>query len=655
MISRRFSLTLFLLLVLVFGMVAHGTASATAQNSGGLVITRVDTSQFPFISVQFSATNASGAPIQDVVPENLSIREDGTPVEITDLQILDAGVAIAILLDASGNILSLPGGSGKIRLEESRSAILDLADSDVWLDKVNRSDFVTILVPDTSGSVVKLVPTNEELVTNDYNDLHNGIYQYKPEPVLETPLFRMMFQAIKAMKDDPKTTLQRKMIIVFSDGINPQKFDDIQFLDAAAQANAANIPIHTVFLNSKNEKTQQGDPDSLRRLALLTGGQHVWYNTPEAMTPIYSQIAGLRQQYVATYRSKLNTSGKHILNTSVQEGMTPLASGSADFGFSIEPPKVVIDEPVDDTRITRVYPAYDSNPEDADPKSLDATASVTFPDGRVRNIVEYEWLSDGQPVGVTKAPEFAWNISSFTKNHTLRVRVKDELGITAESPLVNLAIESTIPAKPEDVQRMELLERYGYIPALAVALLALLFALFVWIKRPRAIMEPLTTATQTIVAHAQQVTEVFRPAQVAAVRGGKKERAFLVVTQGDTTGRRIDLLSQHTKFGRDPNLVTFVFEDRSVSRLHARISEERDGVFMLYDEGASGGTYLNYEQVKYEPVQLRDGDLINFGRVQLKFHADAGEVRGVTDFEQTEAFNPNEFNSERNDTGSETR
>lgn len=636
-ILRFLSMTLALGVSAIILILAN-VASVSAQTPQQIVITRIDTNQFPLISVQFSATDTTGAAFQNLLAENLIIREDGTPVEITDFQIDNTGVAIALLLDASGNILTLPGGSGKVRIEEARNAILDLADSNLWLDKDGRSDFVTLLVPDTNGSFTKLVPASAEVATNDYNELHNGIYRFTPAPIANTPLFRMLFEAIKTLQADPRTTLQRKMVIVFSDGINV--FDDIQFADAAAQANAAHIPVHTVLLAAKNAATPQGNPDSLRRLALLTGGQPVWYNSPDAMKPIYSQIGGLREQYVATYRSKLNISGKHEVAVSIQGDSSQLSPpGKADFSFTVEPPAIVLTEPTDNTQVQRTYAAYDTPVDQAEPKTLNAKANVTFPDGHVRNIVEYEWISDGQPVGVTKTPEYTWDIHSFTQTHTLRARVRDELDTIGESPLITINVVSNIPEAPLSARVTDWLKQYGFVPALAFAVLALGFALFVWIRRPRMIMEPITTATMTIARGAQQVTEIFRPDQLRAARSARTGNAYLVVMEGDIKDRRIELTSQHTKLGREPSLVDVVFPDRSVSRLHARISEEHEGEYMLYDEGSSSGTYVNFKQVQYDPVALKEGNVINLGRVQLKFHLRDGSERTVPDDDMaTEAF-----------------
>ncbi|MCC7360789.1 MAG: FHA domain-containing protein [Anaerolineales bacterium] len=71
--------------------------------------------------------------------------------------------------------------------------------------------------------------------------------------------------------------------------------------------------------------------------------------------------------------------------------------------------------------------------------------------------------------------------------------------------------------------------------------------------------------------------------------------------------------------GRDAALAEAVFHDRSVSRLHARLVHA-NGVFRLYDAGSTSGTWINYSPIANGAgPELKHGDLINLGRVQLRF------------------------------------
>jgi pSer/pThr/pTyr-binding forkhead associated (FHA) protein len=97
---------------------------------------------------------------------------------------------------------------------------------------------------------------------------------------------------------------------------------------------------------------------------------------------------------------------------------------------------------------------------------------------------------------------------------------------------------------------------------------------------------------------------------------------FLQVVEpggGSAPRADIELASEVVTLGRDGALAEVVFHDRSVSRLHARIMA-LNGVFLIYDAGSTSGTWINYAPLPPETGHaLQPGDLINLGRVQLRF------------------------------------
>lgn len=63
---------------------------------------------------------------------------------------------------------------------------------------------------------------------------------------------------------------------------------------------------------------------------------------------------------------------------------------------------------------------------------------------------------------------------------------------------------------------------------------------------------------------------------------------------------------------------TLMLDDRNVSRHHAEIRPQGTG-FVLIDLGSTNGTTVNGERVAER--QLRDGDLIEFGAIVIRFEA----------------------------------
>jgi hypothetical protein len=114
-------------------------------------------------------------------------------------------------------------------------------------------------------------------------------------------------------------------------------------------------------------------------------------------------------------------------------------------------------------------------------------------------------------------------------------------------------------------------------------------------------------------------TDEIAPETVDSIRKGLRTaantRSFLILD-----GRRhVSLVKPVVTIGRalDNDVV---LDDTRVSRHHAQL-RLRQGQYVLYDTGSSGGTYVNGERIS--EVVLRGGDVIMLAGVQLIFGEDA--------------------------------
>jgi hypothetical protein len=141
-----------------------------------------------------------------------------------------------------------------------------------------------------------------------------------------------------------------------------------------------------------------------------------------------------------------------------------------------------------------------------------------------------------------------------------------------------------------------------------------------------------------------RLTEFWSP-QGGQSAPSRELKARLIPVNSEPGLSPVDIYGGNARIGRDAALATIVINDRRVSRYHARISEEGNGVFRLWDEGSTSGTYVNHEQVSMSGRVLRPGDLVNFGPLQFHFEyfsADttvgATQVGGTTFTDATEPF-----------------
>ena len=95
---------------------------------------------------------------------------------------------------------------------------------------------------------------------------------------------------------------------------------------------------------------------------------------------------------------------------------------------------------------------------------------------------------------------------------------------------------------------------------------------------------------------------------------------YLVVIAGGIPGAMIRLSSGGTRLGRAADN-SLQLPDASISRYHAFIGVDDEGLVRLSDLGSTNGTFLNERQVpEHTPVLVEDGDRLQFGaNVVFKF------------------------------------
>jgi FHA domain len=117
-----------------------------------------------------------------------------------------------------------------------------------------------------------------------------------------------------------------------------------------------------------------------------------------------------------------------------------------------------------------------------------------------------------------------------------------------------------------------------------------------------------------------------RPAWVEEARSGLEGAGRWLAYEEDGTERIVALAREWTRVGR--SLAADVrFDDATVSRRHALIVCQADGVRVL-DDRSLNGVYVNGRRVEWSP--LRDGDRITVGRHTLWFLDTAAATTSAT-------------------------
>ena len=103
-----------------------------------------------------------------------------------------------------------------------------------------------------------------------------------------------------------------------------------------------------------------------------------------------------------------------------------------------------------------------------------------------------------------------------------------------------------------------------------------------------------------------------------------------------------------------------VINNNTISKDHAIIEFDEDGNAIIKDLNSSNGTYVNGQRLKFNPIRLKTGDKITFGKYDMEFIFEAfnmnnGDSKTEADFNQylVNGNNMNNINNMNNFTNNE--
>jgi len=612
----------FLLLIsLVFG-----SARVYAQTTPpAAALTAVDTNNFPEIRAYVSVTDSAGQHIPGLSAAAFTLIENSAPATQLSVMEADLGAQVVFVLDSDA-AFKPRNAAGVTRLDFLKEAI------NQFTQTMTDGDDVTVIAPEAT-----LIAH-----TRSAQPVLDALARYDSTFEGSASQADLLSIGLNFAGDATPRPGMRRVLVVAANGLEA----NVPLEDLVARAQLAQIQIHTVYVGSAEGLELPGTAN-LRKLAAETGGQSVSLENANSLSPIFNVILGQRQQYQLTYRSALVETGQHALNVRVQlpDGSS-LSTAAFNFPLRVEPPLITL-------------PTLPAILDVGTLANFSLPVQITFPDGHPRNVREAQLLVNGQPVDIQQTStltELIWPLGNYTESltYTVQARVTDELGLTAETQPVEvfvnapaLAVTASTTAAPTSPEAPMAL-----IIGSALLVAAVLIgggAFWWWRMRPTYSLPPeLTSPTRPIRQKARTGASTIPPKprdigdtipvktplppkrhktlpkmQLPHLRGPKAlGKACLEIVEsggGGAPREDVQIFERPVKLGRDSALAEIVFEDKSVSRLHARIAEVEPGVFRIYDEGSTSGTWVNFAQINGEGQTLKSGDVINLGRVQLKF------------------------------------
>lgn len=601
--------------------------ASLAQELGPLVIiqgTPDTTSAPPHVRTYVSVIDPNTAQsIGDLTPNSFQVKEAGTSVEMPDISYEPVGLAVTIVVDRGG--ISAPGDP---RLREATNLVRELVNR-LSVTGAPSDDIVAIVGVGERGV---LHPKENFSYPVDINLALNTLVVMEGEVVEGgTPLYEGLDEALRLLTANPDAVIRdvlfrrRKVIVVFSDGIDPDFSDKAREEDIIRKANAADISIYAIGMAHRRRTLLPEAEGNLKRLAFQTFGLYQLHNSDEARAQVltmFDNIVTQRNQYVVSYVTR-QPKATYTLDIRVD---TPIGSADDSVSFSsvLELPQVTIASPSAGSVYTVTYRR---TPRVEIPLSV----SLRFPDGVTRDPSAVRYYRDGVLITTTTVAPFnaSWDVTDYiplketrktwevkTERFTFIAEVDDAyLGQTVTSAPVSVEVRWEPPTWWVVVLN-RLVDNWWLHLILAVLAVGLL-GLFIMLIRTRGEVARKVLTSPTAVF--KRLTK--------ALSGMARAPAKLVVIQGANVGKEFRLSGTVVKVGRDLQFCDFALYDEYVSNPHFSIRQEQTQ-FYITDEGSRNGTRLNgVPIVPHQRILLQPDAVIEVGMTRLQFKRLGGTTR----------------------------
>ncbi|MBM3150803.1 MAG: FHA domain-containing protein [Chloroflexi bacterium] len=601
---RRICLALaFLLAALVPSL------PAWAQGAARLSISSLDASGFPTIALTLDAFDAQGAFISGLGASDITLLEDNQPAPVVSIVEQQPGVQFVAAINP-GPAFALQDDQGVSRYDLVSQALQAWAAA---LTPPARDD-LSLVAYDQAGA----------LHLSDPNAWADGLASYRPDGRATSPSLESLALALQTASDvTPQPGMKRAVLFVTA-LLDPQDIPALQNLAALAAQMEVRV---FVWVVSAAEDFASTPATALKDLALQTGGTYFLFSGVETFPDPEQYLAPLRHSYALTYASTVRTTGLHSLTAQAASGGVTITSAALSFELDVLPPNPILVSPPE--QIVRQAPE-DARFEPANllPAGQALEIIIEFPDGLARPLASTRLYVDGQLAAENLAApfdHFTWDLSAYSTSgqRLLQVEAVDSLGLSA----VSMAVPVTITVLEPPGGLLPFLKRNSLWLTLGSVLLAgaALGGILTASRRSRG--QSTAERKHTRRMERDPVTQPIlqatgRPGHLPWMRRPKAPPAYLVRLKGDgqpATRPPLSLTGSELTFGSDPIQSSHVLEDESVSPLHARLRQVKEGRYLLLDQGSLAGTWVNLEPVPAEGRLLQHGDLVNLGRVSFRF------------------------------------
>ena len=609
-----------LLAFLVATLALGGSFAVGAQEAARGEIVKFDATNFPAMHGILDVYAADGKFATGLEAVNLTVLENGSPLPLTTLTEKEVGAQIAIAINP-GPAMDIQDELGISRYDR----VVDILR--IWAEArpLEPADEMSLI--STTGPILTGAPVSE---------WRNSLVSFQPDARASIPSLQSLTFALDLLEGQQGSQEGMKRSVLF---LTPHLPDQttVDILEQLTER-AASLGVRVnVWLIDTDAYFAHFSANALKSMALQTGGSYFAYSGLETLPDVEEYFAHLRHVYTFDYESVLSVGGANSLAIQVQRSDLNLVTESINFNIDIQPPSPLLLSPP--PQIVRQAPEDDPyNMELLQPTEVSLDYLIEFPDGHERSITRAALYVDDELVSEVNEPPFeklTWDLSGFviSGEHSLRVEVSDSLGLTQSSLGVPTSV--TVVQPPSGV--LGFFGRYGsYLTIGVIVLAGLILGVILLIggrrralnarrEAQKATHDPLTQPLPTqkttrkkagrlpmMPSWGQRTKRVRTGAHLARLNGSGLE----------PKGTPIPLTGEKMTLGADPVKAAYVLDDPSISALHAVLSKNEEGQFILQDQDSVAGTWINLEAVNKEGMTLTHGGVIHFGAMRFQFLLD---------------------------------
>jgi hypothetical protein len=604
------------LLFLALAFMLSGALAARAQGSAYAELLQPDASDFPTISALMDVYDAQGQFVSGLNPTDVTIMEDGQPRQPDEVKEMRVGVQFVVAVNP-GPPMAVRDSSGASRYEKVVQAL------QAWGESRPADSPDDMSLATTVGPLLSHDTTASWLV---------NFSAFQPDPRAMVPSLQSLSFAIDLAAASTPGPGMKRVVLFLTPHMEQGTFDVIDSL--AAKAALSKVRVY-VWLIDSQAYFDHSSVTAFQDLTQRTGGSLFTYSGYGSLPDPEKFLSPLRHVYSLKYSSQLAESGNHALIAQVKTSADSLESPQVSFDLNVQPPNPILVSPP--FQILRQTPPDDRFNLDAlGPNEQTVEMLVEFPDGHKRALKRTALYVDGVQIAEnTSEPfdKFTWDLSGYNSSgqHSLQVFAEDELGLSKTS--LSLPVTVTVVLPPGGLVAL-LAKNSTFLTAAAIALAGLVLGLILvsggwlragltrWWYSRKVYEDPVTQPVQIRQdAGTRERSSLTRLPWVGRPRVPSAPAYLIRLTaEGQpATANPIPLMGSEMTFGTDPVQASYVLDDPSISPLHARLRQTREGDFVLADQNSVAGTWVNYDAIGREGQTLQHGDVVNFGNLHFRF------------------------------------